>query len=81
MHPRRTSVVPAHVAVAVSAALKPDADAHCPVCESPDAGLRYRITHFRVFDCGGCGLVYLWPRLSPQQVREMFSRLYTDGEG
>jgi 2-polyprenyl-3-methyl-5-hydroxy-6-metoxy-1,4-benzoquinol methylase len=61
--------------------LKPDADAYCPVCESPEAGVRYRITHFRVYDCRDCGLVYLWPRLTPEQVREMFSRLYTEGEG
>jgi 2-polyprenyl-3-methyl-5-hydroxy-6-metoxy-1,4-benzoquinol methylase len=61
--------------------LKPDAEAHCPVCKSPEARLRYRITHFRVYDCRGCELVYLWPRLTPEQVREMFSRLYTEGEG
>lgn len=61
--------------------MKPDADARCPVCESPDARLRYRITDFRVYDCVGCTVVYLWPRLSPEQVREMFARLYTEGEG
>jgi 2-polyprenyl-3-methyl-5-hydroxy-6-metoxy-1,4-benzoquinol methylase len=60
---------------------KPDSDARCPVCGSPDASLRYRITHFRVYDCRACRLVYLWPQLSDEQVREMFTRLYTEGEG
>lgn len=67
--------------MAVSAPLKPDPDARCPVCESADARLRYRITNFRVYDCRGCGLVYLWPQLDDDAVREMFSRLYTEGEG
>jgi len=58
-----------------------DPDARCPVCHTGDAALRYRITGFRVYDCRGCGLVYLWPRLTPEQVRAMFSRLYTEGEG
>jgi 2-polyprenyl-3-methyl-5-hydroxy-6-metoxy-1,4-benzoquinol methylase len=61
--------------------LKPDTDATCPVCHSREAQVRYRITHFRVYDCLGCGLVYLWPQLTPEQVRAMFSRLYTEGEG
>jgi len=65
----------------VSASLKPDTDARCPVCESPEAEVRYRITLFRVYDCRGCGLVYLWPHLTPEQVRAMFSRLYTEGGG
>ncbi len=53
----------------------------CPVCGSPDARLRYRITRFRVHDCARCGLVYLWPQLSDDEVRDMFSRLYSVGEG
>jgi 2-polyprenyl-3-methyl-5-hydroxy-6-metoxy-1,4-benzoquinol methylase len=60
---------------------KPDPDARCPVCDSRGARLRYRITHFRVYDCTACKLVYLWPRLDEQAVREMFTRLYTEGEG
>lgn len=65
----------------VSAPLKPDPDARCPVCASSDARLRYRITRFRVYDCSSCGVVYLWPQLDEQAVREMFARLYTVGEG
>ena len=51
------------------------------MCRGSDARLRYRITHFRVYECGTCRTVYLWPRLSEAEVREMFSRLYTEGEG
>lgn len=67
--------------MAVSDPLKPDAEALCPVCRSADGTLRYRITRFRVYDCAACGLVYLWPQLSDDEVREMFTRLYTEGEG
>jgi len=58
-----------------------DDDARCPVCESPQKQLRYRITDFRVYDCRSCSLVYLWPQLRPEEVREMFTHLYTEGEG
>ncbi|HEX5065921.1 MAG TPA: methyltransferase domain-containing protein [Myxococcota bacterium] len=67
--------------VAVSATLKPDAEARCPVCGCSRAELRYRITRFRVYDCQDCALVYLWPQLDDGEVREMFRRLYTEGEG
>ena len=67
--------------VAASAILKPDPEAACPVCGSARARLRYRITRFRVYDCEECSLVYLWPQLSDAEVREMFTRLYTEGEG
>ena len=43
--------------------------------------MRYRITRFRVYACSSCGVVYLWPQLTDPEVREMFTRLYTDGEG
>lgn len=61
--------------------MKPDADARCPVCGSERAHLRYRITRFRVYACSDCDLVYLWPQLSDSEVKEMFTRLYTEGEG
>jgi 2-polyprenyl-3-methyl-5-hydroxy-6-metoxy-1,4-benzoquinol methylase len=61
--------------------LKPDADARCPVCGSERARLRYRITRFRVYGCLDCEVVYLWPQLSDAEVKEMFTRLYTEGEG
>jgi 2-polyprenyl-3-methyl-5-hydroxy-6-metoxy-1,4-benzoquinol methylase len=60
--------------------LKLDPDALCPLCRDPDAQLKYRLTKLRVYACPSCGLVYLWPRLSESAQREMFSRLYVDGE-
>lgn len=62
-------------------ALNESIPAQCPVCESTDAKLRYRITRFRVYDCAGCTQVYLWPLLDEDEVREMFAKLYTEGEG
>ncbi len=61
--------------------MKPDLDARCPTCECADARLRYRITDFRVYACSSCALVYLWPQLADSEVREMFTRLYSEGEG
>jgi 2-polyprenyl-3-methyl-5-hydroxy-6-metoxy-1,4-benzoquinol methylase len=69
------------VVVDVSARSKPDPDARCPVCDSSAAQLRYRITRFRIYDCAQCALVYLWPQPDEQEVRDMFARLYTEGEG
>ena len=60
--------------------LKLDPDALCPLCRDPDAQLKYRLTKLRVYACPSCGLVYLWPQLSESAEREMFSRLYRDGE-
>jgi 2-polyprenyl-3-methyl-5-hydroxy-6-metoxy-1,4-benzoquinol methylase len=51
------------------------------MCECTDARLRYRITDFRVYACSSCALVYLWPQLADSEVREMFTRLYSEGEG
>jgi SAM-dependent methyltransferase len=53
----------------------------CPVCASPRGRLRYRITRFEILDCLDCALVYLWPPPGPEEIREMFERLYTTGEG
>jgi 2-polyprenyl-3-methyl-5-hydroxy-6-metoxy-1,4-benzoquinol methylase len=63
------------------AAIVPDPDARCPVCAAPATRLRYAITRFRVYDCASCTLVYLWPQISDDEVRELFDRLYTEGEG
>lgn len=56
-------------------------DARCPICASPDARLRYRITRFEVLACRACTLVYLWPQPSAEEIRAMFATLYTTGEG
>jgi 2-polyprenyl-3-methyl-5-hydroxy-6-metoxy-1,4-benzoquinol methylase len=53
----------------------------CPVCASRSAALRYRITRFEILDCRDCGLVYLWPPPGPEEIRAMFTQLYTTGEG
>ena len=62
-------------------ALSDSPPAQCPICESSDAKLRYRITRFRVYGCERCSQVYLWPLLDEDEVREIFSKLYTEGEG
>jgi len=53
----------------------------CPICGSGDPALRYRITRFRVLECRGCTQIYLYPLLSPEEIRQMFEELYTSGEG
>ncbi len=58
-----------------------DESARCLVCESRQKRLLYRITGHRVYACADCSVVYLWPLPSEEQVREMFARLYTEGEG
>jgi 2-polyprenyl-3-methyl-5-hydroxy-6-metoxy-1,4-benzoquinol methylase len=59
----------------------PDPDARCPVCSTPATRLRYSITRFRIYDCAGCATVYLWPQIDDAEVRQLFDRLYTEGEG
>jgi len=59
----------------------PDPDARCPVCREAASGLRYAITDFRVYDCARCTLVYLWPQIDDEAVRDLFARLYSEGEG
>ncbi len=54
---------------------------HCPICATTQPELRYQITQFRVFRCRSCAQVYLWPLLSDEEVREMFTALYTEGTG
>ncbi len=55
-------------------------DLRCPMCSSPDAALRYRLSQFEVLCCRGCALVYIWPRPSADEIRAMFRALYTTGE-
>lgn len=63
----------------MSAAL-PDPDARCPVCASVEATLLYRITDFRVYTCRACDVVYLWPQIDDDDVRDLFEKLYTAGQ-
>lgn len=53
----------------------------CPICGDDEPQLRYQITRFQVQRCRSCTQVYLYPLPSPEEIREMFSRLYTEGEG
>jgi len=59
----------------------PDANARCPVCGESASRLRYAITRFRIYDCARCAVVYLWPQIDDAEVRELFERLYSEGEG
>jgi 2-polyprenyl-3-methyl-5-hydroxy-6-metoxy-1,4-benzoquinol methylase len=59
----------------------PPRDARCPMCGSAEHALAYRITRFEVLRCRACTLVYLWPQPSPEEIRAMFTALYTTGEG
>jgi 2-polyprenyl-3-methyl-5-hydroxy-6-metoxy-1,4-benzoquinol methylase len=52
----------------------------CPVCGSPASRTLYRLSHFSILACRSCEQVYLRPLPSPEQIREMFAKLYT-GEG
>ena len=58
-----------------------ETDRICPICGTGDPRLLYGLTHFSILACPRCRQVYLRPLPSPEQVREMFSRLYTAGEG
>jgi 2-polyprenyl-3-methyl-5-hydroxy-6-metoxy-1,4-benzoquinol methylase len=60
--------------------LASDSDARCPVCYGGRALLRYRITDFRVYTCADCRLVYLWPQIDDDAVRDLFAKLYTEGQ-
>ena len=59
-------------------------DAACPLCGAQQARLRYRCSdrlfrttakQFHVVECGGCGVLYLWP----QPSREELGRSYPEG--
>ena len=51
------------------------------MCGSEASRLRYRIPRFRILACDACDQVYLWPLPDPEEIRAMFSQLYTTGEG
>ncbi len=58
-----------------------ETDRTCPICDTADPQLLYRLAHFSILECRRCRQVYLRPLPSPEKIREMFSRLYTAGEG
>ena len=53
----------------------------CLVCRSPAARLLYQLPRFSVLACRHCGQVYLHPLPSADEIRALFSRLYTTGDG
>ena len=53
----------------------------CPICGDDGPDLHYQITRFQVLRCKSCAQIYLYPLLSPEEIREMFAQLYTSGEG
>jgi len=58
-----------------------DSPPQCPICGDDQPTLRYQIIRFQVLRCNGCTQIYLYPLPSPEEIREMFARLYTSGEG
>ncbi|MEE2674743.1 MAG: class I SAM-dependent methyltransferase [Myxococcota bacterium] len=53
----------------------------CPICGDDAPDLYYQITRFQVLRCRSCTQIYLYPLLSPEEIRRMFAQLYTSGEG
>jgi len=56
-------------------------DRSCPICGTGDPRLLYRLKHFSILACPRCRQVYQRPLPSPEKIREIFSTLYTAGEG
>src|SRR6266566_3224872 len=44
----------------------------CPVCDSGDATLRYRLSRFAIWTCGACGQIFLWPQPTEDEIRGLF---------
>jgi 2-polyprenyl-3-methyl-5-hydroxy-6-metoxy-1,4-benzoquinol methylase len=53
----------------------------CLVCESAAARRLYRLPRFDVLMCARCDLVYLHPLPSDDEIRALFTALYTTDEG
>jgi len=58
-----------------------ETDLSCPICGREDPRLLYPLTDFSILACSRCRQIYLRPLPSPEEIREIFSRLYTAGEG
>jgi len=55
--------------------------ARCPICGSTAARELYDLTRFSILTCHQCAQVFLWPLPSEEEIRAMFTQLYTTGEG
>ncbi len=53
----------------------------CPICGDTKPSQRYKITRFEVLQCSACTQIYLYPFPSEEEIRKMFSELYTTGGG
>ncbi|MCH2186899.1 class I SAM-dependent methyltransferase [Myxococcota bacterium] len=53
----------------------------CLICAAENPSRRYSITRFEVLTCRQCEQIFLDPLLEPDEVRDLFSSLYTVGEG
>ena len=51
------------------------------MCGSTAARRRYRLTCGDILRCTVCDLIFLSPMPSPDEVRQVFARLYASGEG
>ena len=58
----------------------PDVRPRCLVCDSPAASIRYRLSRASVITCEACEQIYLHPLPSEEDIRALFTRLYTDGD-
>lgn len=52
----------------------------CPVCGATTPRLRYRLSRRSVCTCRACGLVYLWPQPSEEEIRTIFDSHYSGGK-
>jgi len=53
----------------------------CLVCGSDEIDRRYAITRFDVMECRPCHQVFLHPLPGVEEIRQLFTSLYTSGEG
>jgi SAM-dependent methyltransferase len=52
----------------------------CPVCGARDPRRLYELTHFSILECPACAQVYLRPLPTPEEIRELFAKLYGSGD-
>jgi len=53
----------------------------CLICRSDEVGQLYRLTEFDVVACISCGQIFIHPLPTVEEIQELFSSLYTSGEG
>jgi 2-polyprenyl-3-methyl-5-hydroxy-6-metoxy-1,4-benzoquinol methylase len=53
----------------------------CLVCGADRAKVLYRLSRFHVLRCSACRQVQLWPLPDHDEIRQLFTQLYTTGQG